>query len=105
MTGAAHTPGPWEWDGNYLVPTTPRPDVSAVHTILSPEGSYSYIGADLDASRAENEANRALIAAAPDMASALVVIKRNLDLAPRGNTHIDALRDLVDSALAKGMPE
>jgi hypothetical protein len=44
----------------------------------------------------------ALCAAAPDMRRALVAIQRNLELAPRGNLHLDAVRDLVNHALQKG---
>lgn len=33
-TAAAHTPGPWAWDGNTLVPVHRDPALSAVHSIL-----------------------------------------------------------------------
>lgn len=47
---AAHTPGPWKWDGYTLLPEVPNPEASAVHTILEVETmAYGYVGSDLDA--------------------------------------------------------
>lgn len=91
------TPGDWEarpWFG---------PRAAGATTVGVPDAALVMgFRVIADCGRPEDAA---LCAAAPKMRAALVVIKRNLDLAPRGNTHIDALRDLVDSALAKGMPK
>ena len=68
---AAHTPGPWHWlTDRRLQPVVHDPDQSAVHTILSEDGCFGYLGSDLDATIAEDEANRRLIAAAPDLLDA-----------------------------------
>jgi hypothetical protein len=67
-----HTPGPWAWDRDALRPETPDPDVSAVHTILRDDGQgRGYLGSKPSATLAEIDADRALIAAAPELLSAL----------------------------------
>lgn len=70
---ARHTPGPWEWDGDYtLRPANPRPELHTVHTILSPDGeTFGFMEADYKDVLAENAANKQLMAASPDMLDAL----------------------------------
>lgn len=73
---AKHTPGPWMWDGRSLRPTNPNPDESLVHTILEVEAfAYGFMGHHYESVRdgihAEDELNRRLIAAAPDLLEAL----------------------------------
>ncbi len=69
-----HTPGPWKWDGATLMPQVPNLD-SAVHTILSEEGmAYGYVQSDWRDTIAESDGNRRLIAAAPEMLDALLLI-------------------------------
>jgi hypothetical protein len=43
---------------------------SAVSVILSEDGCYGFVGSDLDATTAEDKANRVLIAASPDLLDA-----------------------------------
>jgi hypothetical protein len=78
MNTAKHTPGPWEWDGDYtLRPANPRPELHTVHTILSPDGeTFGFMEADYKDVLAENAANKLLMAASPDM---LEVLKTTLD--------------------------
>ena len=69
---ASHTPGPWKWDGYSLRPVNPDPDTHAVHTILEVDNfAYGFIASELAATIAEDNANRALIEAAPTMLDAL----------------------------------
>lgn len=72
MESAMHTPGPWKWDGYSLRPASPDPDTHAVHTILEVDNfAYGFIASELSATIAEDNANRALIEAAPVMLDAL----------------------------------
>lgn len=69
----AHTPGPWVWhDGHTLRAKTPNPGASSVHTILSSSGQEcGYLGSDFRQTTAELEADRRLIAAAPELLAVL----------------------------------
>lgn len=69
-----HTPGPWEWDGNTLKPSAGSFETSAVHSILDAEGGYGYLGSKVSDTQAELDADRQLIAAAPDLLEALQVV-------------------------------
>ncbi len=72
MHSGSHTPGPWKWDGYSLRPVNPDPDAHAVHTILEVDNfAYGFIASELAATIAEDNANRALIEAAPDLLDAL----------------------------------
>lgn len=66
-----HTPGPWMWDDNTLRPANPNPDTSSVHSILDAEGGYGFLGSDVQKTIAELDADRVLIAAAPELLEAL----------------------------------
>lgn len=52
------TPGPWRWLGNWLVPVSPAADTILTYT-ANDDGLHG------------TEADKALIAAAPDMLAAL----------------------------------
>lgn len=67
----SHTPGPWMWDDNTLRPANPNPDTSSVHSILDAEGGYGFLGSDVQKTIAELDADRVLIAAAPELLKAL----------------------------------
>ena len=71
---AAHTPGPWYWRGNTLAPAQADPEISHVHSILDAKGGYGFIGTDHRMTNAELDADRRLIAAAPDLLAALQVV-------------------------------
>jgi hypothetical protein len=73
---ACHTPGPWEWDGHTLRPSVPDPSVSAVHSILEADGGHGFLRSKPSQTIAELDADRALIAAAPDLLAALTAITR-----------------------------
>jgi hypothetical protein len=73
---ARHTPGPWEWNGNTLRPAQPDPAASAVHSILDAEGGYGFLSSKPTQTIAELDADRALIAAAPDLLAALTAMTR-----------------------------
>ena len=69
---ADHTPGPWAWDGYSLRAVEPNPNGSAVHTIIDAENiGWGYVCSPIAETTAESDANRALIAAAPDLLCAL----------------------------------
>ena len=70
-TRTAHTPGPWVWRDNTLAPEKPDFPRSNVHSILDAEGGYGFLGSDRHATADELEADRRLIAAAPDLLDAL----------------------------------
>jgi hypothetical protein len=77
MSGAAFTPGPWAWGGDFtLRPVNPDPTRSAVHTILSPDGCFGFVDSDPAATLAEAERDRRLIAAAPELLDALRMAHR-----------------------------
>ncbi len=72
FSSPCHTPGPWKWDGYSLRPVNPDPDAHAVHTILEVDNfAYGFIASELAATIAEDNANRALIEAAPDLLASL----------------------------------
>ena len=62
-----HTPGPWAWSHDTLYPVNRDPNSSAVHSILEAGGGYGYIGSNLAQTLAELDADRRLIASAPDL--------------------------------------
>lgn len=69
-----HTPGPWTWNGHGLVPVNPDPDQHAVHTLLDVDTfAYGFVCSEIHDVIAEDKANRALIAAAPDLLAALLI--------------------------------
>ena len=73
MSAAKYTPGPWHWphDSNELCPVNPDHRRSAVSQILYAEGGYGFLGRNNSDTLAELEADRRLIAAAPDLLEAL----------------------------------
>lgn len=74
MSGAVrHTPGPWHWphDSNHLKPVNPDPERSAVSEILYADGGHGFLGRSNEDTLAELEADRRLIAAAPELLAAL----------------------------------
>lgn len=102
-TTARHTPGPWIWDDNTLRPANPDPNTSNVSSILDAESGYGFMGGDVLATCAELDANRALIAAAPDMLAALHAVAQKLGSRPYGTGSYlpKPIRDVVFSAIAK----
>jgi len=68
---ATHTPGPWTWSDNCLHPVKQDPIKSAVHSILDAEGGYGFVGSKVADTLAELDADRLLIAAAPELLEAL----------------------------------
>lgn len=76
MSTAKHTPGPWHWphDSNSLCPVNPDPEHSAVSEILYADGGYGFLGRSNSDTLAELEADRRLIAAAPDLLAALELL-------------------------------
>lgn len=70
---AKHTPGPWHWphDSNDLCPVNPDPYRSAVSSILTADGGYGFLGSSTADTLAELDADRRLIAAAPELLEAL----------------------------------
>ena len=70
-TTTRHTPGPWIWDGNTLRPEQPDPQRSQVHSILDADGGFGFLGSDWRQTAAELDADRRLIAAAPELLEAL----------------------------------
>jgi hypothetical protein len=83
-----HTPGPWVWDCNTLRPAEPNPDVSAVHSILDADGGYGFLGSHHMETQQELDADRALIAAAPDLLAALQIVVRDWTAQFERNGHL-----------------
>lgn len=77
-TAARHTPGPWIWDGNTLQPEQRDPERSQVHTILDAEGGCGFLGSDWRETVTELDADRQLIAAAPELLEALKRLHANM---------------------------
>lgn len=75
---ASHTPGPWLWDGNTLRPEQADPERSAVHSILDAEGGFGFLGSDWRQTLPELEADRRVIAAAPELLVALQRLHANM---------------------------
>lgn len=78
---AAHTPGPWAWDDNLraLCPVNFDPERSAVHTILTNDGTYGFLGSDHKATEAEYRACCRVIAAAPSLLDELIRLVQRCD--------------------------
>lgn len=106
-----HTPGPWEWDGDYtLRPANPRPELHTVHTILSPDGeSFGFMAADYKDVLAENAANKVLMAAAPELLDALSEAKRIFDWLESRSLYQDkdlrGVHEKMRAAIAKATGE
>jgi len=65
---APHTPGPWTWEGHTLRPVNRDPRTSAVYSILhDDDGGFGFLGSKPSDTLAELDADRALIAAAPQL--------------------------------------
>lgn len=74
-TSKKHTPGPWEWEGHALVPAARDHQQHAVHTIMEVENfAWGFVASELNAVREEDDANRALIAAAPELLKAAQLV-------------------------------
>ncbi len=74
---SSHTPGPWHWDGNTLLPVHPDFNRSDVHSILSADGGYGFLGSKHSDTQRELEADRVLIQAAPQLLKALQCLLRD----------------------------
>ena len=60
------------------MPVNLAPEISSVHTILSPNGAFGYLGSFSKDTEIESDANRLLIAAAPEMLQAIHDALNNL---------------------------
>jgi len=111
VTATTHTPGPWHWHDNTLEPVEKDPSRSAVFSILDYDGGYGFLGSDHKATSAELDADRRLIAAAPDLHAALHQLHRvvaAMDAEQQGQrpseaAYRKAMRDAA-LALAKATP-
>jgi hypothetical protein len=109
MSGAKHSPGPWEAHGGGGTGT--RWNIYAWY--VPPRGSVTPAGrllvaqVNVAATGAEREANARLIAAAPDLLAALKRLRRQVSLTPSGMLAGISGRDDertiadVDAAVAK----
>jgi hypothetical protein len=69
---AGHTPGPWTWEGHTLRPVNRDPRTSSVYSILHDDGGgFGFLASKTSDTVAELDADRALIAAAPELFDAL----------------------------------
>lgn len=100
-----HTPGPWKWEGNALLPLNPEPDLHAVHTILEVDQfAWGFTFSKLEPLLAEDAANRALIASAPELLEALTAAEEFIsgfedDQAQVGiNEQLSAMRIVLSKA-------
>lgn len=96
----AHTLGPWVWVDRYtLRPADPRPQESAVHTILDLEcGGCGFVMSEPAATSAELDADMVLIASEPDMLAELQHVLRWHD--QLGPSDVQRLRDVIEKATA-----
>lgn len=77
LSRAGHTLGPWQWDGYALAPVDRDYKQHAVHTIMFVEYfATGFLGSERDAVSKEDDANRALLAAAPDLFEAACAATR-----------------------------
>ena len=97
---AQHTPGPWTWHDNILR----APSASTlVCNVINDDGCTVYRDSPVPAFQAEIEANKRLIAAAPDLLSVLEITAwniRSLIASCNCNTY-DVWLAEVDAAIAK----
>ena len=97
MSAAKHTPGPWMWNCNTLMPVNGDPATSAVHSILDAGGGYGYLGSATKDTTAELDADRLLIAAAPDLLAALQALRDG-----GGFIHLlDRDQEVIEAAITK----
>lgn len=89
MSETKHTPGPWQWVGNDLDQI--GADYKSVLGTTVICGKFCY-GATVEMTISEED--KKLIAAAPDMATALLFIVENVKL-------ISAYRLVIEAALLK----
>ena len=77
----AHTPGPWEWHGDYtLRPAFPDPQKHALHTILSPDGPFGFVQTATADTEPEFQACKRLIAAAPELLAAIRCVRDDINM-------------------------
>ena len=97
---AKHTPGPWTWHDNIMK----APSASTmVCNVINDDGCTVYRDSPVPAFQAEIEANKHLIAAAPDLLSVLEITAgniRSLIASCNCSTYNVWLGD-VESAIAK----
>jgi predicted transcriptional regulator len=75
VTHARHTPGPWVWNADrYSLNTHTESAGHCVVTVLKWDGCTVERDCDIDAMRAEIDANKSLIAAAPELLAALQAV-------------------------------
>lgn len=95
-----HTPGPWTWEGHSLRPAQPEPQRYAVHTIVTcSSGGYGFLASDHKKTAAELEADRRLIAAAPDLLAALQDLRNACSVALERTAVLQA----ADAAIARAL--
>lgn len=97
---AKHTPGPWTWHENILV--APH-DSTLICNVINDDGCTVYRDSPVDAFMAEIDANKRLIAAAPDLLSALEITADNIRslIASCNCVTYNIWLDVVESAIAK----
>jgi hypothetical protein len=94
-----HTPGPWKWDGPNLAPAEPDPQRYAVHTIVTcSSGGYGFLASKHAQTAAELDADRLLIAAAPDLLVALRNLACACDVALDGSAALVAAHAAIAKA-------
>lgn len=70
----AHTPGPWLWHDHDTLRPADVDGCSSIHTILSPDGCFGYVGCSTSEITDEFEADLRLIAQAPNLLDALMLL-------------------------------
>lgn len=101
---ARHTPAPWQWHGNDLRPARPDPAHYAVHTIVTcSSGGYGFLASKTAATLAELDADRALMATAPELLQALQQLRNACCIALEGSAEL-AAADLAIAKALRGVP-
>jgi hypothetical protein len=96
MISTAHTPGPWNDDGQFIVARDPNgihPDIYIAEIAQEDEEGRL-------ASPKQQRANGNLIAAAPDMLEALELARDRLEVSNYAGEEDEAL-ETIDTAIAK----
>lgn len=106
MRTTTHTPGPWHWEhGDLLKPALPS--LAGIATILEFDGTRVERDCDIEAMQAECDANRRLIAAAPELAMALHSARRVIKESRESlyECHLNHATGRVDDCALDGLAE
>lgn len=100
---SAHTPGPWAWSENGSNLRAPADCETTVTVIINEDGCMVSHDCNIEEMMTECEANKALIAASPDLLAALkAIVLETMDYPPSKPYSADSYlpKHLIDIAQA-----